>query len=87
MCAYPEEGRHALPNSTQYPIDMIFTKIDVLRLKAEYQGDAEAQFQLGECYETGDTVDKDLQQAAKWYRMAAGQGYEPASEALKRLGM
>lgn len=66
---------------------MIFTKIDVLRLKAEYQGDAEAQFQLGECYETGDTVAKDLQQAAKWYRMAAEQGHEPASEALKRLGM
>ena len=66
---------------------MIFTKIDVLRLKAEYQGDAEAQFQLGECYETGDTVDKDLQQAAKWYRMAAEQGHEPAKEALARLGL
>lgn len=87
MCAYPERRELSLPNSTQYPIDMIFTKIDVLRLKAEYHGDAEAQFQLGECYETGDTVVKDLQQAARWYRMAAGQGYEPASEALKRLGM
>ena len=87
MCAYPEEGGHALPNLTQYPIDMIFTKIDVLRLKAEYQGDAEAQFQLGECYENGDTVNKDLQQAANWYRMAAEQGHEPAKEALKRLGM
>ena len=87
MRAYPESRGYFLPNSTQYPIDMIFTKIDVLRLKAEYHGDAEAQFQLGECYETGDTVDKDLQQAARWYRMAAGQGYEPASEALKRLGM
>ena len=65
---------------------MIFTKIDVLRLKAEYQGDAEAQFQLGECYENGDVVDQDLQQAAKWYRMAAGQGHEPACEALARLG-
>ena len=86
MCLPEREGA-PLPNLTQHPIDMIFTKIDALRLKAEYRGDAEAQFRLGECYETGDGVDRDLQRAAEWYRLAAAQGHEPAKEALARLGM
>lgn len=61
MRAYPESRGYSLPNSTQYPMDMIFTKIAVLR--------------LGECLAPSDGLDKDR------------QGYEPASETLKSLGM
>lgn len=43
-------------------------------LKAARQGDAEAQFYLGLCYNYGDGVEKDLSEAVKWYRKAADQG-------------
>jgi len=45
--------------------------------KAE-QGDAEAQFNLGFCYDDGRGVTKDAKEAVKWYRKAAEQNYAPA---------
>ena len=42
------------------------------------QGDAEAQFNLGYCYDDGRGVEKDYAQAAKWYRKAAEQNFAPA---------
>ena len=55
--------------------------IELLQSKAE-QGDAEAQFILGSMYEYGwdVEVEKNFQEAAKWYKLAAAQGY-----ALARL--
>jgi uncharacterized protein len=44
------------------------------RTKAE-QGDAEAQCNLGVCYDNGDGVPEDDAEAVKWYRKAADQGY------------
>ena len=41
-------------------------------------GDAEAQYALGLRCENGDGVEKDLTEAAKWYRMAAEQGHVEA---------
>ncbi|KAB2645301.1 MAG: SEL1-like repeat protein, partial [Verrucomicrobia bacterium] len=38
------------------------------------QGDADAQFNLGVCYESGNGVAKDYVEAVKWYRKAAEQG-------------
>jgi len=35
---------------------------------------AETTLQIGRCYETGDGVGKDEEEAVKWYRMAAEQG-------------
>ena len=37
-------------------------------------GEAAAQVELGEAYGLGKGVERDLQQAAEWYRKAAGQG-------------
>jgi TPR repeat protein len=37
-------------------------------------GNAEAQYQLGHCYEKGNGVKQDLAEAAIWYRKAAKQG-------------
>ena len=47
------------------------------KAKAE-QGDAEAQFDLGFCYDDGRGVEKDYGEAVKWYRKAAEQGHAPA---------
>ena len=46
--------------------------------KAAEQGYAEAQFNLGCCYDCGNGVAEDKQEAAKWYRKAAEQGYAMA---------
>jgi len=50
--------------------------------KAAEQGDAEAQFQLGECYRLGTGVAQDIEEAAKWYRKAAEQGHAVAQHSL-----
>ena len=42
------------------------------------QGDAEAQFNLGFCYDDGRGVKKDYGEAVKWYRKAAEQNFAPA---------
>jgi len=41
--------------------------------KAAEQGDAEAQFALGLCYDSGDGIAQDCAEAAKWFRKAAEQ--------------
>ena len=46
------------------------------------QGDAEAQFSLGWCYDDGRGVAKDKVEAVKWYRKAAEQNYTPAQSNL-----
>ena len=40
------------------------------RAKAE-QGDAEAQFNLGSCYDNGEGVEMNKTEAVKWFRKAA----------------
>jgi len=50
--------------------------------KAEEQGDATAQHNLGVCYEYGKGVKKDLREAVKYYRKAAEQGIFQAQFAL-----
>ena len=42
--------------------------------KAAEQGDANAQYNLGVCYENGYGVTQDYSHAVYWYRKAAGQG-------------
>ena len=52
--------------------------------KLAEQGDAEAQFNLGCCYENGDGVAKDKSEAVKWYRKAAEKGLVDAQRQLGR---
>ena len=47
--------------------------IDELKKAAE-QGDAQAQYNLGNCYAFGKGVEKNLSEAVKWWRKAAEQG-------------
>lgn len=51
--------------------------------EAAEKGSAFAQFNLGQRYEEGQGVARDISQAMAWYRKAAGQGY---ARAQTRLG-
>jgi TPR repeat protein len=54
-------------------------------LKSAYQGDAEAQFDLGWRYAYGYGVKQDDAEAVKWYRKAAEQGHAEAANNLDRF--
>ncbi len=55
--------------------------------KAANQNDDEAQFQLGEYYQSGRYADRDVAQAVTWYGKAADQGNVRAMVALADLYM
>jgi uncharacterized protein len=48
-------------------------------------GHAWSQYLLGEAYETGDKVPKDMRRAVQWYGRAAAQGHEFAEAQLELL--
>ena len=51
-------------------------------MKAAQRGDAEAQFQIGDLYMTGQGVERDPAVAAAWYKAAAQQGHAVAASNL-----
>ncbi len=48
------------------------------------QGDAEAQYELGNAYFFGDGVGQDHKKAVRWFSRSAGQGHAGAQHALGR---
>lgn len=56
-----------------------------IRQKAE-GGEAQAQYRLGRCYDTGFAMAEDKAAAVRWYRKAAEQGHVMAKRALGELG-
>lgn len=46
--------------------------ISELKNKAE-QGNAEAQYNLGICYDNGYGIEKNIEEAVKWYRKAVSK--------------
>jgi len=58
--------------------------LEQLRLLAE-QGDPEAQYRLGELYEDGEIVERDLIKAVESYQEAAVQGHAGAQYALGHM--
>jgi TPR repeat protein len=54
-------------------------------LEAAERGDAEAQNRLGWMYEQGDGVERNREEAEKWYRKASAQGNGEARERLDEL--
>ena len=50
--------------------------------KAAEAGDAQAQYELGYCYEKAVGVEHDESEAIKWYRRSAEGGYAPAQFVL-----
>ncbi len=59
--------------------------IKILKIKAEQEGNTDAQFLLGMMYELGASVPQSNEDAVKWYRMAAEQGNAEAQENLDRI--
>lgn len=55
------------------------------QIKLAEQGNAEAQYKVGEMYETGKGADKDMTQARDWYAKAAKQGHKKAEYKLLYL--
>jgi TPR repeat protein len=53
--------------------------------KAADQNFDDAQRCLGDCYERGNGVSKNLVEAHKWYKFAAAQGNEAAKKALSMI--
>ena len=53
--------------------------------KSAEEGQAEAQYFLGLIYFIGKGVDRDKQEALKWFRKAAEQGHAKAKEDLSIL--
>jgi TPR repeat protein len=51
-------------------------------IKHAEQGDANAQFKLGSCYQRGVGVDINVAAAIEWYRKSAVQGYPSGQNAL-----
>ncbi len=63
------------------PVQAQTPEIDALRARAE-AGVAEAQYDLGGIYATGQGVPQDDAEAVRWYRLAAEQGNVDAQSTL-----
>ena len=61
------------PNSVPLDQNSLQTLIDNAN-----KGDANAQFDLGRCYYKGEGVPQDCNEAVKWWKKAADQGYTEA---------
>lgn len=72
-------GEVQVSNKTGSVIGKDATDFQNLQLLAE-QGQAKAQFFLGEMYYQGKDVSKDYVDAYMWWSLAAGQGLDEASE-------
>ena len=60
--------------------------LDNLIFRAEELGEVKIQYRLAVIYQTGDRVEKNLEQARHWYERAAENGHEEAAQALARMG-
>lgn len=69
---------------TSYNRDETASLVEKTRSLAE-RGDAEAQYDLGVMYATGDGTEQDATNAARWYRRAADHGVAEAQYALGLL--
>ncbi len=64
------------------------TKQDLVDAVKQYrhdaeQGNAEAQYLLGCCYQFGDGIAKNKVEAGIWFRKSAQQGYTQAQKVLE----
>ena len=82
----PESNEVIVSSTKEKPkVDQeMSAKVKELREKA-LAGDAEAQLFLGQSYQRGSGVEKDLDEAIKWLRKSAEQGNVYAPHILKKL--
>ncbi|OAM78295.1 peptidoglycan-binding protein [Devosia elaeis] len=72
----------ALPEAFELPPEAIGPA--ELR-EAAAKGNAQAQFEVAAIFSEGGPLDKDFEEAAKWYERAAAQGFAPAQYRLGNL--
>ena len=53
--------------------------------EAAKQGNVDAQYELGVMHSNGNFVEKDLEEAVKWFRKAADKGHKKAEEELDSI--
>src|SRR5690606_12564722 len=63
--------------------DQVWDGVFRFQSRLAEQGQAEAQFKLGEMYEEGRRAARDEAQALLWYRRAAAQGHAEAQARIK----
>ncbi len=63
------------------------TPMDTIELykKEALAGDAGAAFTVGECYEYGSPVEKNISEALHWYKIASNLGDSRAKTSIERL--
>ncbi len=69
----PDDGEYTSGSSSPDSVESFSQSTQDLIYAAE-QGDAEAQFNLGNMYRKGEGVPQSDQEAVKWYRLSAEQG-------------
>lgn len=81
--AYVMNGRLFLPAlilcASLFPVIVLADDIFDIQMQMAKLGDPDAQFRLGEMYESGIGVNKDMREAVYWIKRAANQKHEPAS--------
>lgn len=74
------------PALSQAEIPIVFSDVSAgvfrFQIKLAEQGNAEAQYKVGEMYETGKGADKNIEQAREWYDKSAKQGHKKAEYKL-----
>ncbi|NMD20841.1 MAG: SEL1-like repeat protein, partial [Verrucomicrobia bacterium] len=74
-----------LKKQTDQKAETLKRTIEFQKKRAE-QGSAVAQFDLGKRYLTGDGLEKNLQEARKWFEAAAKQGHAGAAARIEEVG-
>jgi len=72
-----DHGAKFFEASAAYQAADYATAFSTYQLLADY-GDAAAQHNLGLMYENGLGVGQNMEQAMRWYRLAADQAFPPA---------
>ena len=57
------------------------TQFEKFKFMSE-NGDANAQYFLAQMYELGHEIEQDKEEAQRWYKLSADQGYIPAQEKM-----
>lgn len=62
--------------------DQLSSNVFNFQLKLAKNGNTQSQTKVGQMFEAGNGVDKDLKQARHWYQLAAKSDYNPAKDRL-----
>ena len=77
-------GLNLFPNGTSSGGNGRYEAFRLYR-KAADMGLSDSQFNLGTCYDMGWGVEKNQEEALKWYRKASAQGCKFADDMIREL--